>query len=415
MILQPKRGMKDFLYNDAITHLYVIEVIKKIVTFYGFSPVITPLLESVDLFKRTVGENSDIIGKEMYTFIDKSADHVCLRPEGTASVMRAFLNSPLSHMIPARLYYHGSMFRYERPQKGRYRQFDQFGCELIGTQHPHHDGEMIVMASRILNALDIPYILNINTIGTVTEREEYKKKLVSFFNSHVTHLSAHSQHRLHTNPLRILDSKDPQDQSVVINAPSILDSLTHQSLDFYENVKDYLKYFHIPFEDNPRLVRGLDYYSHTTFEFKTQQLGSQDAIIAGGRYDDLSTHMIGKQLPSIGWAVGIDRLSLLCNQSNIPSQTAIAIIHLNQPWAAYSLCDELRNHHITSIVITRPNLKKAIQLAQRSCDYMIVIGDEEIKTQQLIIKSLKQTQNHHVNYCVNDIVQIFKKITAINN
>ncbi len=403
--LQPKRGMRDFLPNEAKIHLYIIETIKKIVESYGFSPIITPLLESLDLFKRSVGEQSDIVGKEMYAFVDKSGDDVCLRPEGTASVMRAFLNSPLSQTLPARLYYYGPMFRYERPQKGRYRQFDQFGCEFIGTNDPRHDGDMIVMASRILNQLGISYILDINTIGTLQEREHYKKVLVSFLNDHHDALSIQSQQRLQTNPLRILDSKDPKDQLITANAPSILDSLTPETLHFYEEVKNYLKHFNIPFQENSRLVRGLDYYSHTTFEFKTKALGSQDAIIAGGRYDDLSKQMVGKSLPSVGWAVGVDRLSLLCDQSKISPTLSIAILHLNQPWAAYELCENLRDFGVKSLVITHPNLKKGIQLAERSCDYVIVIGDEEIKNQQLTIKNLKNSEQYQTNYCAKDIIQ----------
>lgn len=385
------RGMPDLLPSAAELHTFITTQAQAIAASFGFREIKTPLLEPIEVFKGSVGETSDIVSKEMYTFFDRNEKEVCLRPEATASVMRATLNAGLLHQLPQKFFYAGPMFRYERPQKGRLRQFSQIGIEYIGDATPYADLEAITLASRILTALTTtPITLELNSLGDEQSRAIYRDALVKYLSQHKVNLSEESQIRLEKNPLRILDSKDPGDQALLRQAPLLTDFLSAPSRDFHCALMDGLKALNIPFTTNPLLVRGLDYYQETAFEFKAQSLGAQNTVLAGGRYDNLSTLLGGPALPSVGWAAGIDRLALIADKPE-PTQQTLLVLALTaaELLHAFQLANHLRDQGFSVLVPTMPSLKKGLKYADKlGVKTVILVGPDEVRTKQVVVKDM---------------------------
>ena len=317
MKLQPARGTRDIYGKDLSAFLFVENTARDFAKRYGFGEIQTPVFEATEVFARGVGETSDIVSKEMYTFTDRGGESFTLRPEGTAGVVRAFISEGMEQNQPVKLFYAGPMFRYERPQKGRYRQLHQVGVEVLGATAPQTDVEVLCLAWDFLSALGLrPFIrLELNTLGDAESRAAYREALVAYFERFKDRLSEDSRTRLEKNPLRILDSKDEGDKKIVENAPAMIDFLNEDSRAFFDSVKAGLTEMGIPFVVNPRLVRGLDYYRHTVFEFITDSLGAQGTVLGGGRYDGLVEELGGPKTAGIGFGAGIDRLSLLLQET----------------------------------------------------------------------------------------------------
>ena len=385
-LLQPVRGTKDLIGEDAARHFHVIETARRVTRLFGFSEWQTPIFEDTKVFSRTLGETSDVVTKEMYTFEDRGGDSVTLRPEGTAGICRALITGGLTQTLPQKVFYAGPMFRYERPQKGRYRQFHQIGIELLGAASPLADAEVIAAGWRILNELGVAkdVVLNINTLGDSASREAYRAALVAYFSCHADKLSQDSKLRLEKNPLRILDSKDEGDKALVENAPLIYDHLTEEAANFYNGLKSTLAAFGVPFAENPRIVRGLDYYNHTAFEFVTTALGAQGTVMAGGRYDGLVEQMGGPNVPGIGWGAGIERLSMLIEPPQADAQPVIIIPMGGESEApALDILNSLRAANIAAEIGYSGNAKKRLERANKSgASYAVLVG-AEIKLKNL--------------------------------
>ena len=375
--LQPVRGTRDLIGEDFRRFAHVINTARDISQRYGFEEWATPIFEDTRVFSRTLGETSDVVTKEMYTFSDRGGDSLTLRPEGTAGVCRALVTNGLTQSLPQKVFYAGPMFRYERPQKGRYRQFHQIGCELIGPAEPLADAEVIACGWDILCALGIQAetVLELNTLGDAESRDAYRAALVAYFTAHKASLSADSQMRLEKNPMRILDSKDEGDKKLVADAPTIEPYLTEHAAGFFAKVQTYLTAFGVPFVINPRIVRGLDYYSHTAFEFVTTALGAQGTVLAGGRYDGLVEEMGGPSTPAIGWAAGIERLSMLL--ANIPpAPRPVAIIPDGDEAEAYAIVvmQRLRSKSFMAEIAYKGNMKRRMALAnKRTAKFVIIV------------------------------------------
>ena len=384
--LQPVRGTRDLTGEDATRHFHVVETARRVARLYGFSEWQTPIFEDTRVFSRTLGETSDVVTKEMYTFDDRGGDSITLRPEGTAGVCRALITGGLTQTLPQKVFYAGPMFRYERPQKGRYRQFHQIGVELLGPASPLADAEVISAGWRILNELGITQDvgLHINTLGDAQSRGNYRDALVAYFSAHATQLSEDSKLRLEKNPLRILDSKDEGDKAVVENAPVIYAHLTEEAAAFYNGLKSTLTAFGVPFVEDPRIVRGLDYYNHTAFEFVTNALGAQGTVMAGGRYDGLVEQMGGPNVPGIGWGAGIERLSMLIAAPPVGVQP-VAVIPMSAEFEGRSLeiLNLLRNQNIAAETGYSGNAKKRLERANKSGAGFAVLVGAEIKLKNL--------------------------------
>ena len=333
------------------------------------------------MFARTLGETSDVVTKEMYSFEDRGGDSLTLRPEGTAGVCRALVTNGLTQSLPQKVFYAGPMFRYERPQKGRYRQFHQIGAEVIGPAEPLADAEIIACGWDILNALGIAddVVLEINTLGDRESRDAYRAALVAYFTDHQAGLSEDSLMRLARNPLRILNSKDAADRRIIDGAPDIHAHLTAEAAAFYDRLKSCLAIFGVPFVDNPRIVRGLDYYGHTAFEFVTTRLGAQGTVMAGGRYDGLVAEMGGPPTPAVGWAAGIERLSMLLTEVPAPPRP-VAVVPVGEAAeaAALSVLQDLRRAGIRAEISYRGNLKRRLERANRiGARAAVILGEAE--------------------------------------
>ena len=317
--IPPIKGMKDLLPADAPYWHRLEDAMKKVFASFDYREIRTPVLEHTELFKRGVGEVTDIVEKEMYTFEDRNGASLSLRPENTASCVRAGLSNGLLHNQRHRFWYYGPMFRHENPQKGRYRQFFQFGAEAFGFVGPTVDVELILMSAELWRALELPGLsLEINSIGTPSSRQAHREKLLAYFSKHESSLDEDSKRRLHTNPLRILDSKNPDLQSIIEDAPRLADYLDAESIDHFEKFKALLKAAGIQFSENHRLVRGLDYYTRTVFEWVTADLGAQSAVCAGGRYDGLVEQLGGRPMPAVGWSLGVERVVELMKIHELP-------------------------------------------------------------------------------------------------
>ena len=307
---QPIRGTQSLLGEDADRLAKVVETFDYVRRLYGFKRVEVPLIEPTQVFARTMGETTDVVSKEMYSFEDRSGDSITLRPEFTAGICRAYLSEGWQQFAPLKVATHGAAFRYERPQKGRYRQFHQLDAEIIGAAEPQADVELLALGAQLLAELGIKGVtLKLNTLGDATSREAWRAKLVEHFEAHRSELSEDSQERLDKNPLRILDSKDPRDRKFVADAPVM--RLSADAEYFFSKVREGVEAAGVAYEIDPHLVRGLDYYRHTTFEFVTDQLGAQGTVIAGGRYDGLIEQLGGPHTPAVGWAAGIERLAMM--------------------------------------------------------------------------------------------------------
>ena len=379
--LQPPRGTHDFIADDQRRYARVVETARATASVYGFDEWATPIFEDTRVFARTLGDTSDVVTKEMYTFDDRGGDSVTLRPEGTAGICRALVTNGLTQSLPQKVFYAGPMFRYERPQKGRYRQFHQIGLELIGPPEPLADAEVIACGWDILQRLGIAHdtVLEVNTLGDRASREAYRAALVEYFAAHQDALSTDSRDRLERNPMRILDSKDAGDRAVVAGAPTIAPHLTPEAAGFYGALLEHLGRFGVPFRENPRIVRGLDYYSHTAFEFVTERLGAQSTVMAGGRYDGLVEQMGGPPTPAVGWAAGIERLSMLLAEGGT-APTTIAVIPVGAAGeaAAVGVLQSLRAAGLRAEMAYRGNLKRRMERANRiGASSAVILGEDE--------------------------------------
>jgi histidyl-tRNA synthetase len=381
--LQPVRGTRDLIGEEFRRHHAVVEAARRTSALYGFEEWATPVFEDTRVFSRGLGDSSDVVMKEMYSFTDRGGDSVTLRPEMTAGVCRALVSNGLTQSnLPRKVFYAGPMFRYERPQKGRYRQFHQIGIEVLGAAEPLADAEVIACGWDLLVALGVSdgTVLEINTLGDAESRDAYRAALVAYFAAHRDALSHDSQVRLDKNPLRILDSKDEGDRAIVAGAPLIGDHLSEAAAGFYAAVKAHLLRFGVPFRENPRIVRGLDYYSHTAFEFVTDRLGAQGTVMAGGRYNGLVEEMGGPPTPSVGWAAGIERLSMLLPQAPAaPRPVAVIPVGDAAEGAALDVLQALRRAGVVAEIAYRGNLKRRMERANRiGARAAVILGDEEI-------------------------------------
>jgi histidyl-tRNA synthetase len=390
--LQPPRGTHDLIGEDQRRHAHVVDTARRIAATYGFDEWSTPIFEDTRVFSRTLGETSDVVTKEMYTFTDRGGDSITLRPEATAGLCRALVTNGLTQSLPQKIFYTGPMFRYERPQKGRYRQFHQIDIEVIGSADPLADAEVIACGWAILTALGVANdtVLEINTLGDKPSRAAYRDALVAYFTEHQAALSQDSLQRLDRNPLRILDSKDEGDRRIVANAPLIAGHLTEAAAAFYASVQTYLRQFGVPFRENPRIVRGLDYYGHTAFEFVTGKLGSQGTVMGGGRYDGLVEEMGGPPTPAVGWAAGIERLAMLLETPPAaPAGVAVVPVGDAAEEAALSVLQSLRAAGIRAEMAYRGNLRRRLERANRiGARAAVILGPDDIAAGVAQVKNL---------------------------
>jgi len=398
--LQPVRGTHDHLPEDARRHRDVVDVTRATVALYGYQEMSTPIFEFSEVFKRTLGDTSDIVTKEMYTFEDRGGEQVTLRPEATAAVARAFISGGMQQHLPLKFFVHGPMFRYERPQKGRLRQFHQIDIELLGIAEPMGDVEIVAAGAHVLEALGVrdKTTLELNTLGDTESRDAYRAALVAYFEKHLDKLSQDSRERLTRNPLRILDSKDEGDRVVVKEAPLFADHLTPAAGDYFAKVREGLDRIGVAYELNPRLVRGLDYYCHTAFEFTTTELGAQGAVIAGGRYDGLIKLMGGPPTPGIGWAGGIERLALLADKAlATPRPVALVPIGEAAEATAETLAAELRHAGIAVDLGFRGNLKRRMKDANKAkARVAVLLGEDELARGAATLRDLDTGEQSEV-------------------
>lgn len=409
--LQPSRGTRDLLENDSILFDRIVSTAADIASRYGFKGLITPIFEFTEVFKRTLGDTTDIVTKEMFTFTDKGGDDLTLRPEFTAGVVRAFISNGLHHKLPCKLFSSGPIFRHERPQKGRYRQFHQVNFEMIGIAEAFADIELITMAHQLLQTLGLrdAITLELNSLGDDESRAAYREALVAFFSKYRNDLSEDSKQRLEKNPLRILDSKDETDKKIVVDAPTLQSYYSDAARTFFNQVQEGLNASGIAFSINPKLVRGLDYYCHTAFEFTTTELGSQGTVLAGGRYDKLISMMGGPQTPAVGCAGGVERMMLMLEQREQAQQTRpVAVIPMGEAALAaiWPLVHALRQEPGLVVEIYPGNnpgkqMKKA---AKNNPAFAILIGDQELVNQQIVMKDLDQSQQTAVGFSAIDII-----------
>ena len=385
------RGMHDLLGTDFLSQKEIIKLFESVAHNFNFKPIETPIMEFNEVFSRTLGLSSDVVMKEMYTFIDRSNDKLTLRPEGTAGIARAMISNGLTQDLPLRYYYYGPMFRYERPQKGRLRQFTQVGVEVYSKPGIEKDFEVIYLAANFLKDLNIldNLILKINNLGDLEDRKNYKKILKEYYLQHKSRLSKDSIIRLEKNPLRILDSKSPVDIEVNKLAPNIGDVLSEQSKKNFIKLKNLLEEFNILYQEDPFLVRGLDYYSNTIFEF-TLKNDSKFAILAGGNYDNLVAELGGPKLSGTGWAAGLERLTSLVKLKNQKSKI-ILIIPMQSEFftTAYKIRKKFLHSNFSTEVYIDKNLKKSLKYANKvKADYAIILGEEEVKKEVYTVKNL---------------------------
>ncbi len=399
--LRAIRGMNDILPDVSATWRYLESVVQEIVHSYGYSEIRLPLLEHTELFKRSIGEVTDIVEKEMYTFLDRNGESLTLRPEATAGMVRAGMTNGLFHNQKQKLWTSGPMFRYEKPQQGRYRQFHQFDVEAVGFDGPDVDAELIIMSARLWQRLGISKIaLEINSLGTAAVRSSYRDALVKYFSGVKNQLDEDSIRRLEQNPLRILDSKNPGMQAIVDAAPVMLDYLDEESAQHFAGLKALLDAAGVAYTVNPRLVRGLDYYSKTVFEWVTDALGSQGAVCSGGRYEGLVEKLGGRATPAVGWAMGIERFVALYQAcgGEAPATNAdvyIAALGDGTLERAFTLAEELRD----SIAGIRVELnlgggsfKSQMKRADKSgAEYALILGEQELADDCIGIKPMRST------------------------
>ncbi len=405
--MQNVRGTYD-LYGEAKRKMKkVIATAGNVVEKYGFEEIETPIFEFTEVFSRNLGDTSDIVTKEMYCFEDRGGESLTLRPEGTAGVVRSFISEGMQQNLPVKLYYAGPMFRYERPQKGRQRQFTQFGVELLGVESPQADIEVIAMAYEFIESLGLEgnVTVEINSLGDAESRAAYREKLVAYLQQHYDELSEDSKSRLERNPLRVLDSKEECDKAVVANAPLYQDSLNDNSREFFKQVLKGLDLLGIKYRVNNRLVRGLDYYSHTVFELVTDKLGAQGTVLAGGRYDGLVEQMGGGKVAGIGWACGVERLSMLL-EGGVELARPIAVIPVGEDVSekALEIAYRLRRAGFRVEHSYSGNLKKRMTKANKANAVKAVIfGSDELNQDMVTIKDLDSGEQKTVS--LNNLIE----------
>ena len=399
--LQPVRGTRDIMPEEMRRQRRVVGTARDLAARYGYLEMSTPIFEFTDVFRRPLGETSDVVAKEMYSFTDRGDDEITLRPEATAAVCRAFLSERLTQQVPCKFFCHGPMFRYDRPQKGRWRQFHQINVELIGVPEPLGDVEIIALGVDILDGLGVlgRITLELSTLGDPASRKAYREVLVEYFGGHRDRLSPDSRKRLERNPLRILDSKDEGDRRVSAGAPLLGDYLNQESVDFFAKVKQGLEALGIAYSLNAHLVRGLDYYTHTIFEFTTEELGAQGSVLAGGRYDGLIELLGGPPMPGVGWAGGIERLAMLLEEDFAPPRP-IVVIPIGGPAEApaLTLTQRLRRAGFTIELGFSGNLGKRMKRANKlSARAAVLLGEDELAQNAATVRDLESGEQEVVS------------------
>ena len=408
------KGMNDMLPQDAAIWHFVQDKAIGVLERYGFQEIRTPILENTKVFTRGVGEVTDIVEKEMYSFVDSmNGDQLTMRPEGTSAVVRAVNEHNLLYGTTQRVWYMGPMFRHERPQRGRYRQFYQLGVEALGMAGPDIDAELIIMLARLWKELGIEARLELNTLGSLEERQAHREALIIYFEAHKEQLDEDAQRRLYTNPLRILDTKNPDMQELVENAPRLLDFLGDASRAFLTRLEELLTAAGIAYTINPRLVRGLDYYNHTVFEWITDKLGSQGTICGGGRYDPLIEMLGGRPAPGVGFAMGLERvIELMREYGNIPqaTQTDVYVIHHGKDTQiqAMQIAERLRDCGVRVIVHPgESSIKSQMKKADASgAMYAVFATEGELARQQVGVKALRRIENVTMPFAQQTLVRV---------
>ena len=413
---RPVRGTQDMLggtaeaFQERFAH--VVATFDRVRRLYGFHRVEVPVFEATAVFARSLGESTDVVSKEMYTFDDRGGDSITLRPEFTAGIARAYITEGWQQYSPLKVATHGPLFRYERPQKGRFRQFHQLDAEIIGAGEPGADIELLVFADQLLRELGVSegVTLNLNTLGDAASRDAWRAALVAHFEAHRDQLSEDSLDRLHRNPLRILDSKDPRDRPVADSAPDIDAYLTEEARAFFGKVTAGLDAAGVAWERDARLVRGLDYYRHTAFEFITDRLGAQGTVLGGGRYDGLIENLGGPSTPAVGWAAGIERLAMLVDAPE-PFAPAVVMIPLGEAAEAKAmgLVADLRRAGIMCDMGFRGNMKKRMQRANASgASWAVIIGEDELTRGEAGLRDLRSGEQQAV-----PLAGLVEKLTAL--
>lgn len=394
-LLKAVRGTKDIFGEDAAKYNYIVNTAREVFEAYGYSMIKTPIFEETSLFKRGIGEGTDVVSKEMYTFTDRGDRSITLRPEGTAAVVRSYLEHKIYGKEDfTKYYYMGSMFRYERPQAGRQREFNQLGVEALGEASPILDAEVIAMGYKLLEKLGITDLeVNINSIGGNESRTKYRENLINFLTPVKEELCEDCATRYENNPLRVLDCKNPKCKEVIVGAPKITDALNAEEKAHFEEVKRYLDIFGVKYVENSNLVRGLDYYSSTVYEIVTNKLGAQGTVLGGGRYDGLLTQLGNKEIPAFGFAAGIERIMMLLE--DYPSNTPeVHIVWMGEESEAYAfgVADKLRGAGIkTNIEFVKKSMKASMKKADKlGVSYAIIIGDQELAENKVVLKNLAE-------------------------
>lgn len=401
--LQPVRGTHDILGEKAIRFRTIFEIFKNVSELYSHQEIDTPIFEFTETFKRTLGDTSDVVTKEMYTFEDRGGEQITLRPEYTAGIARAFISNGLQQSTPCKFYSFGPIFRYERPQKGRMRQFHQMDLEILGVEEPQADIEVLAVAADFLNDLGIGkhITLELNSLGDPESRSDYRDALVHYFTGHKGQLSEDSLKRLEKNPMRILDSKDDGDRELIKDAPRIADFYNQSTKDFFKTVIDGVEALDIKYVINDRLVRGLDYYCHTAFEFTTDQLGAQGTVLAGGRYDGLMEMMGGPKTAGIGWAAGMERLAELIADDLLINQkrpVVVTPVGAEAQIPAMKLAHDLRVAGIVVDMAYKGNVGKRMKRANKqNASFAVLLGEEEMARGVAMVKNLDQGSQEEVS------------------
>jgi histidyl-tRNA synthetase len=397
--LQSLRGMKDLFGEDFELHNHIIDTARKISALYCYEGASTPILEYTKVFDRTLGDTSDVVSKEMYSFLDRNGESIALRPEFTAGIIRAFIANGLQQKLPLKLFSYGPVFRYDRPQAGRQRQFHQINYEYIGSSDPYSDAEIIKLGSHLLRELNIldDITLEINSLGCKSSRASYQQALTDYFTKYENDLSDDSKKRLNKNSLRILDSKDENDKKISLNAPLIANYYTPESKNYFDKVLSYLDILNIKYKINPRLARGLDYYCHTAFEFTTDKLGAQSTVMGGGRYDYLCELMGGSPTAAVGFAAGVERLALMMVLQNyqVKKLAPIHLIPIGEECEDYiiKLADLLRSNYIPTSIELKGKIQKRMERALKNgANYIVFAGLEEVQNNNFKLKILDKKE-----------------------
>ena len=406
------KGMKDRHSDDVRKYDFIVDTAKKVFSKYGFERIITPILEETELFRRSVGDETDVVSKEMYEFKDKGNRSVSMRPEGTAGVVRAYLEAGLHKSDPiVKWFYNGPMYRYEAPQKGRYREFHQVGAEIFGIRSPYLDAEIIRMGCEFLEKLGITGLtVEINSLGNIESRKKYIEDLKAFMAERLDKLSEDSKKRYEKNPLRALDSKDKGDQEQFKDAPKLYDYLDEESKKYFEDTKKYLELLNIKYVENPKLVRGLDYYSDTVFEIKSDKLGAQATVLAGGRYDRLLEILDNVKIPAIGFAAGMERIAMLMDENLIENkENGVYVVYFDDTKEYFiKTLEELRKNDIKASFDYNPKsfgaqMKKANKI---NAEYVLILGEDEQKENVVTLK--KFSTGEQEKYSLDEVIEIVK-------